>query len=466
MVKLFISFATEDFVTPQHNDALLKICEILYDRGIKGCFHLTGEFARYLRREGRVDVINALKKHEIGYHGNTHGCYPFIGKICEENSWDDAVSILMKTEARGIIDIKEIFGVRPGYYVLEFTKAPQLIYALKNLGVDLIGFSRLPSAGRPFSYYAGSLCYTGFLMGLESPPCPGRLDGMKKEFDSIYRKAATGDSGGIIKLFNHPYKFVYNSNIASWVSLNRIYKNYNIHGSWKIPCESFYDKKTFESLFGEFEQFIDYVLAKEGTEFSTTVELAGQYRKNCCLRIKLEDVLMVTKKITEKFTYQKIEDKYYSPAEIYAFIVSALAEYVKKEKLPDYIFVRNPLGPTGMINSVQIKNKFTPDELLSKVPELDRLIDIDGKLPSIFTFSGVDFSPSQVLTCLGVLLLQITEGKELSAIKVPVINTFPEIVDEKYFREDSFTKPSYPDGFVGKNICNHCRQQSWTYKPA
>ena len=83
MVKLFISFATEEFVTPAHSEILIKIASILSERNITGSFHLTGEFARNLRGNQRSDVIEALRQHEIGYHSNTHGAYPFIGGICE-----------------------------------------------------------------------------------------------------------------------------------------------------------------------------------------------------------------------------------------------------------------------------------------------------------------------------------------------------------------------------------------------
>ena len=55
-----ISFATEDFITPGHDMVLMRICDILEARGITGSFHLTGEFARYLRRERRVELIDRL----------------------------------------------------------------------------------------------------------------------------------------------------------------------------------------------------------------------------------------------------------------------------------------------------------------------------------------------------------------------------------------------------------------------
>ena len=87
MVKLFISFATEEFVTPAHSEIIIKIASILSDRCITGSFHLTGEFARYLRDNQRCDIIEVLRQHEIGYHSNTHGAYPFIGSICENNTF-------------------------------------------------------------------------------------------------------------------------------------------------------------------------------------------------------------------------------------------------------------------------------------------------------------------------------------------------------------------------------------------
>ena len=60
-MKIIVSFATEEFVTPEHDDVILRLAAILRRRGITGSFHLTGDYARKLRERRRSDVITALR---------------------------------------------------------------------------------------------------------------------------------------------------------------------------------------------------------------------------------------------------------------------------------------------------------------------------------------------------------------------------------------------------------------------
>jgi len=264
-MKIIVSFATEEFVTPEHDDVILRLAAILRRRGITGSFHLTGDYARKLRERRRADVIAALREHETGYHGNTHGALPFLAGICEDRYWDDAVAALMATEARGLMDLADIFDRKPAYYVLEFVKAPQLIYALKGLGIDLVGFSGVPSSeNAPFSWYCGSLCFSAPHMGLETPWAPGRLQAFQEEFEPLYIQAAAGACDGVVKLFNHPYKFLYNNNIESCTSVNQLYRRRDIHAPWQIPRAGMYDREITGKLLADFERFLDYAMAKPG----------------------------------------------------------------------------------------------------------------------------------------------------------------------------------------------------------
>src|SRR5262245_9649803 len=69
---------TDDDVLLQSDDAAKRLAEPLTRLGIRATFKVVGEKARTLERRGRKDVIAALKKHEIGYHSNTHSQQPTI----------------------------------------------------------------------------------------------------------------------------------------------------------------------------------------------------------------------------------------------------------------------------------------------------------------------------------------------------------------------------------------------------
>ena len=75
-VYVVLWFDTEDYILPASDDAALHIATFLTHENIRGTFKVVGEKARTLERRGRTDVIEALKKHEIGYHSNYHSVQP------------------------------------------------------------------------------------------------------------------------------------------------------------------------------------------------------------------------------------------------------------------------------------------------------------------------------------------------------------------------------------------------------
>ncbi|OGV52422.1 MAG: hypothetical protein A2017_10925 [Lentisphaerae bacterium GWF2_44_16] len=464
-MKIIISFATEDFVTPEHDEVLLRLTSILSERGITGSFHLTGELARKLRERRRTDVIDALKKHEIGYHSNTHGAFPFIGEVCENNTWDDAVSILMSTEAKGILDIIDIFDRRPGYYVTEFIKAPQLIYALRSLGIDTIGYSNLPNMGFPFSWYTGSICFNAPNMGIESPPLPGRLENLKKEFDGFYSRAEEGECDGVVKMFNHPYKFIYNNTIASWVGLNNIYKKYDIHADWITPQASLYDKKTVNDLFIDFESIIDYALSQSNVEFLSTTDLTNQYRKLPEKFIDMDTVIKLSKEIRKNFTYINANGLFYSPSEIFGMLLYALKYYSDTNHLPETVPYRDLLGPLNIAPQDPEGRVLKVEKILAEIKYIDREAEFYKRMPSYIEIDGIKIPPGTALCAFAELTEMLYTVGKVENIPLKKFPDFPKIAEEAYFIVDKFTKASYPDTFTGRNICTLCKLQSWTYKP-
>src|SRR4030095_11108548 len=92
---------TEDYILPQSDDAAKRVAEMLTRLGVKATFKLVGEKARTLEERKRYDVIEALKKHEIGYHSNTHSMQPTIAVYLQNAGWDDGSAEFLRREWRG-----------------------------------------------------------------------------------------------------------------------------------------------------------------------------------------------------------------------------------------------------------------------------------------------------------------------------------------------------------------------------
>ena len=104
-VYVTLWFDTEDYILPQDDDATKRLAEMLTQPRRAG--HLQGrrrEGSR-ARARGREDVIAALKKHDIGYHSNTHSQQPTIAVYLQNAGWEDGRAEFYRREAQGARDV-------------------------------------------------------------------------------------------------------------------------------------------------------------------------------------------------------------------------------------------------------------------------------------------------------------------------------------------------------------------------
>lgn len=89
---VFICFDTENPISPESDDALLRLAQIYHDAGLPACFFFVGQKTRVLRTRGRKDILDALRGHEIEYHGNFGFEFPEPALVYgNRDPWDEAV---------------------------------------------------------------------------------------------------------------------------------------------------------------------------------------------------------------------------------------------------------------------------------------------------------------------------------------------------------------------------------------
>src|SRR5207244_9659359 len=101
---------------PASDDAALRVAQLLSGENVRATFKVVGEKARTLERRGRNDVIDALKKHEIGYHSNFHSVQPSPAMYLAPLGWDEGVAEFDRREKPGYDDVKRLFGQAPTCY--------------------------------------------------------------------------------------------------------------------------------------------------------------------------------------------------------------------------------------------------------------------------------------------------------------------------------------------------------------
>src|ERR1700694_3806841 len=131
-------FDTEDYILPASDDAALHVANFFTHEGIRGTFTIGGEKARTLQKRARHDVIEALKKHEIGYHSNYHSVQPSPALYLSNLGWDDGVAEFDRREGPGVEDLKRIFGRTPTCYGQPGSSwGPQSYGAMRKWGMKV-----------------------------------------------------------------------------------------------------------------------------------------------------------------------------------------------------------------------------------------------------------------------------------------------------------------------------------------
>src|SRR5215204_5647202 len=110
-IDVILWFDTEDYLLPADDDASKRLAEMLTARRVRATFKVVGEKARVLEKRGRTDVIEALKKHDIGYHSNYHSVHPTPSEYLADCGLLDGMQEFIRREGGGAADVRRVFGV-------------------------------------------------------------------------------------------------------------------------------------------------------------------------------------------------------------------------------------------------------------------------------------------------------------------------------------------------------------------
>jgi len=205
-MDIVFSFDSEDFLTPEAADAERWWAEALASRGVRGCFQIVGELLRTLKRQGRQDVVDAYRNHEIGYHSNYHSVPPSVPERVEGKSFGEAVELVLRAEAPGLLELVETFGRPPVTYCPPGDSwTPATLVAMALLGVK--AFCNTPvvkTVPAPY-WYCGSLVFN-YDLGFEA--FYGKSDQEFKDGFDAAVEAVRGQGGRHLVLYTHPTRLV------------------------------------------------------------------------------------------------------------------------------------------------------------------------------------------------------------------------------------------------------------------
>jgi|GEM_PF-1530343 len=214
-VAVLIRFDTEDFLTSESDDAALAIADLLTDLGVRATFPLTAWKVRALRDRDRRDVIEAVGRHDVGFHSTSHSLHPTIAEELEATPDRDAAAVFERREGEGMGEVAAAFGsalscyTQPGAnWVAEASTALHRWGIPLHFGEDWNAY--VDVAGRPF-YIGGTLHFSGavacpkpFLSEL-----PRAADDALAMVGKAVRSARDGSGDvGLVNVVAHPTELV------------------------------------------------------------------------------------------------------------------------------------------------------------------------------------------------------------------------------------------------------------------
>jgi len=456
-VYVTLWFDTEDYTSPEPDTIILPLCRILEKRGIRATFKLIGEKARDLERKGQKDVIEALGRHDIGFHTTYHSQPPAVSAYLDRLDWDDGVEEFLRREESGFRDTKRIFRRVPICYGQPGNSwAPQVFGSLRRWGVPvyLDEGTHVGLKGKPF-YYCGLLNVYDMAdqstrMGLE-----GAADYEKgiAAFGKIHETLAQ-QGGGLVSIYYHPNEF---DHTEFWDAVIWARGANPPRERWKTAV-----KRTPEGrrqALEYFDRYVEFMQKMPGVSFVPASDLVRLYADRSAGRaLARSEIRELASALTREISFQNVGKDYLSAAE--AFLV--LLRWYLRNSSADA--VRSETGILGPVRreSGRSEGRFEKWEFRRSCKEALDVMERRGRVPEIVWMGSVPVAPADFLATLASEVWNESPETGLSLKK-------GNFTAEKYAAEDServFDWAIHPAGFHAPHVMDLAKLQCWTLKPA
>jgi len=467
-IYVVLWFDTEDYILPQDDDAAKRLAELLTSLGVRATFKVVGEKARVLEARGRTDVIAALKRHDIGYHSNTHSQQPTIAVYLQHAGWEDGRAEFLRREAQGARDVRRIFGVTPVAYGQPGSAwAPQAYPALREMGIGMY-LDEADHVGiddQPF-YYGGMLNVFKMRSNLARMELKGgvSLAEGKARFTTSY-DALRAKGGGTISIYYHPNEWVHTE---FWDGVNFRKGANPPRNEWQLPGTR--PAAETEQAFRDFEQYVRFMKGLPGVRFVTATELMKVYEDKALTRtFNRADILTLARSVQREITFQRMDGYTLSAADVFRVLTAAMAGLSTVNELPGDLKTVVLDGPTRTYTPSAggaPSSSFRRSAFERTVFDVMGFLQTHGRIPDEVWIGAESLSPADYLATLGQALEdRLSTGQK----PADVVRRSGHFTADRYVAEDSpalWGWVIFPEGFHSPRIMDLARLQAWTLKPA
>jgi hypothetical protein len=463
-VYVVLWFDTEDYLLPASDDAALRLADFLTQTRIRATFKVVGEKARMLERRGRSDVIEALKRHEIGYHSNFHSVQPSPAMYLSNLGWDDGVAEFDRRERPGFEDVKRIFGVAPSCYGQPGSSwGPQSYGAMRNWGMSvyLDAGNHVRLNDRP-CYYCGVLNFYKLAYQLRTGlGGPNDLEPAEQKFLTA-RDKLLAEGGGIISIFYHPCEFVHQQ---FWDGVNFRNGANPPREEWQLP-----PAKTPEGskvAYQSFEGYIRFMKRFPDVQFITATEAAKLYRDKARGRaFTPPELKTVARAVTDRVSFQANKEYALAASEVFVLLNDYVAQKSAGRTVDSIVLESTPYGPSNAF-AVTTESVTTDASQFSRTAaDVADFVRKQARVPTSVWLGSVAVSPESYLRSLAEITITQVDGK-------PVPQTIKlrpaKLAAAEYVADDApglWGWIIFPRGFRARAMMELAKRQAWTLKPA
>lgn len=463
-VYVILWFDTEDYLLPASDDAALRIADFLTREKIRATFKVVGEKARTLERRSRFDVVEALKKHEIGYHSNYHSVQPSPAMYLSTLDWDEGVAEFDRRERPGYDDVKRIFGSAPSCYGQPGSSwGPQSYGAIKNwgMGVYLDAGSHVGLDNRP-CYYCGVLNLYKLAHQLRTGlGGPNDLEAAEQKFLAA-RDRLLAEGGGVISIFYHPCEFVHQQ---FWDGVNFRQGANPPREEWKPPPAK--SPEESKIAYQTFEQYIRFMKRFANVQFITATEAAKLYRDKARGRtFTPAELKTIAGAVTERISYQANKDYALAASEVFLLLNDYVAQRSAGRTPDSLVLEHTPYGPARAFAATTEPVTTDGSQFARTAADVSDFLRKHGRVPTTIWLGSIPVSPETYLRALAKVAVGLVDGTPIPSI---IVLKPAELAAGAYVAKDApnlWVWIIFPPGFRAPALMELAKRQAWTLKPA
>ncbi|GEM_PF-1183784 len=483
---VFIIFDTEDPVNPEADDALLRLAQIYHNAGLPACFFMAGEKARVLRERGRKDVLDALRGHEIDYHGNYLFEYPEPALIYgNRDPWDQGVQKGLMYEIPGLQDVAEITGQFPvATCQHDNNHSPATTWALRQagvrvwnggLGAPLEGFGWILGmfvVGRHSRAVSGQSSLGGFQF---DPDRPGRrppkihpdreLKRFQERFDAQLEKGHTH-----VVIASHPTCWA-TAEWFGWYDWSTLFQRPGEKGvAVPYPHGRRWERSVTLSP-SDRGAYLEWTAAaarwlarRKDIRITNFADVFAEYAEPPGQWLSEAQVRSVAGQMLKRFNHVKMARTTLSAADALLVLAQYVEFMLREHRRPSHIQIRRTFGPVEEVLVPAAPVIFKRQDLLLGARQIVHFVNAYGRLPAAIRAHRAECGPGELLRALAQAIACERIPDTVTVAPTPGV---PECAAMDCFaRATAGSALAQPPRYQPTQIHMQGYQQSWSYRPA